>query len=64
MNPRYARVRPDMTIDEAVSYLRKLARQSLGTSPTPTYLTSSRSCSGPSHCASCSPPTVSTASAT
>jgi magnesium transporter len=31
MNPRYARVRPDMTIDEAVSYLRKLARQSLGT---------------------------------
>jgi magnesium transporter len=31
MNPRYARVRPDMTIDEALSYLRKLARQSLGT---------------------------------
>ena len=31
MNPRYARVRPDMTIDEAVSYLRKLARESLGT---------------------------------
>lgn len=31
MNPRYARVRPDMTIDEAVSYLRKLARQNLGT---------------------------------
>lgn len=31
MNPRYARVRPDMTVDEAVSYLRKLARQSLGT---------------------------------
>ncbi len=31
MNPRYARVRPDMTIDEAISYLRKLARQSLGT---------------------------------
>jgi magnesium transporter len=31
MNPRYARVRPDMTIDEAVSYLRKLARQRLGT---------------------------------
>ncbi|HYP89495.1 MAG TPA: magnesium transporter, partial [Polyangiaceae bacterium] len=31
MNPRYARVRPDMTIDEAVSYLRKLARQQLGT---------------------------------
>jgi magnesium transporter len=31
MNPRYARVRPDMTVDEAVSYLRKLARQSLST---------------------------------
>lgn len=31
MNPRYARVRADMTIDEAVSYLRKLARQNLGT---------------------------------
>jgi magnesium transporter len=31
MNPRYARVRPDMTVDEAVSYLRKLARQKLGT---------------------------------
>lgn len=31
MNPRYARVRPDMTVDEALSYLRKLARQNLGT---------------------------------
>src|SRR5882724_6065737 len=31
MNPRFARVRPDMTVDEAVSYLRKLARQKLGT---------------------------------
>ncbi len=31
MNPRYARVRADMTVDEAVSYLRKLSRQSLGT---------------------------------
>jgi magnesium transporter len=27
MNPRYARVRPDMTLDEAVSYLRKQAGQ-------------------------------------
>src|SRR3954468_18162137 len=26
MNPRYARVRPDMTADEAVAYLRKQAR--------------------------------------
>jgi magnesium transporter len=31
MNPRYARVRPDVTVDEALSYLRKLARQNLGT---------------------------------
>jgi len=31
MNPRYARVRADMTVDEAVSYLRKLARQNLST---------------------------------
>lgn len=27
MNPRYARLRPDMTVDEAVSYLRKQAGQ-------------------------------------
>lgn len=26
MNPRFARVRPDMTVDEAVSYLRRQAR--------------------------------------
>lgn len=31
MNPRFARVRADMTIDEAVSYLRRLARQNLST---------------------------------
>lgn len=31
MNPRFARVRADMSIDEAVSYLRKLARQNLST---------------------------------
>ena len=30
MNPRYARVRPDASIDEAVSYLRKQAREVLG----------------------------------
>jgi magnesium transporter len=29
MNPRYARVRPDMTADEAISYLRKQTRQQL-----------------------------------
>ncbi len=29
MNPRYARVRPDVTVDEAVSYLRKQAREVL-----------------------------------
>jgi magnesium transporter len=31
MNPRYARLRPDMTVDEAVSYLRKQARTRLET---------------------------------
>ena len=31
MNPRYARVRPDMSADEAVVYLRKMAREHLGT---------------------------------
>jgi len=31
MNPRYARLRPDMTVDEAVSYLRKQARERLET---------------------------------
>jgi magnesium transporter len=29
MNPRYARVRPDASVDEAVSYLRKQAREVL-----------------------------------
>jgi len=31
MNPRYARLRPSMTVDEAISYLRKEARQHLET---------------------------------
>lgn len=31
MNPRYARLRPEMTVDEALSYLRKQARAQLGT---------------------------------
>jgi magnesium transporter len=31
MNPRYARVRPDMTVDEAISYLREQARAHLET---------------------------------
>jgi magnesium transporter len=31
MNPRFARVRPDMTVDEAVSYLRRQARETLET---------------------------------
>ena len=31
MNPRFARVRPDMTVDEAISYLRKQAREHLET---------------------------------
>lgn len=29
MNPRFARLRPDMTVDEAVTYLRKQTRQSV-----------------------------------
>jgi magnesium transporter len=31
MNPRYARLRPDMTVDEAISYLRRQARAQLAT---------------------------------
>jgi magnesium transporter len=31
MNPRYARMRPDMSVDEAIVYLRKQARERLGT---------------------------------
>lgn len=31
MNPRYARVRPDMTVDEAISYLRKQTRTQVET---------------------------------
>ncbi len=31
MSPRYARVRPEMTVDEAISYLRKQARERLET---------------------------------
>jgi magnesium transporter len=31
MNPRYARLRPDMSVDEAISYLRRQAREHLGT---------------------------------
>jgi magnesium transporter len=31
MNPRYVRLRPDMSMDEAISYLRKQARQHLET---------------------------------
>jgi len=29
MNPRFARVRPDMTVDEAISYLRRQTREKL-----------------------------------
>ncbi|HKC51396.1 MAG TPA: CBS domain-containing protein, partial [Myxococcota bacterium] len=29
MNPRYARLRPDMTVDEAIGYLRRQARTNL-----------------------------------
>ncbi|MBN1655235.1 MAG: magnesium transporter [Deltaproteobacteria bacterium] len=31
MSPRFARIRPDMTVDEAISYLRRQARNSLET---------------------------------
>ncbi len=31
MNPRYARLRPDMTVDEAIAYLRRQARERLET---------------------------------
>lgn len=31
MSPRYARIRPEMTVDEAISYLRKQARTNLET---------------------------------
>jgi len=31
MNPRYARLRPDMTVDEAIGYLRRQARTNLET---------------------------------
>jgi magnesium transporter len=31
MNPRFARVRPDMSVDEAISYLRRQAREQLAT---------------------------------
>ena len=31
MSPRYARVRPDMSVDEGISYLRKQAREHLET---------------------------------
>ncbi len=31
MNPRYVRVRPDMTVDEAISYLRKQSRERVET---------------------------------
>lgn len=31
MDPRYARVRPDMSVDEAIIYLRKLSRERMGT---------------------------------
>jgi magnesium transporter len=31
MSPRFARVRPEMSVDEAISYLRRQARQRLET---------------------------------
>ena len=31
MSPRYARLRPDMSVDEAISYLRRAARERVET---------------------------------
>lgn len=31
MHPRYVRIRPDLSVDEAITYLRKAARDKLGT---------------------------------
>ncbi len=31
MDPRYARIRPDISVDEAITYLRKLSRERMGT---------------------------------
>jgi magnesium transporter len=31
MNPRYARLRPEMSVDEAITYLRRQTREKLGT---------------------------------
>ncbi len=31
MSPRYARLRPDMTVDEAIAYLRREARERVET---------------------------------
>ena len=56
MNPRYARLRPEMTVDEAISYLRRQARdEHRDCSRTCTCSTTSSSCSAWSRSASCSP---------
>ena len=34
MSPRYTRVRPDISVDEAISYVRRQARQSTSIGPT------------------------------
>ena len=57
MSPRFARVRPDMTVDEAISYLRRQARRSRR-STTPTRSTMRSVCSASSASATCSRPTA------
>ena len=54
MNPRFARLRPDMTVDEAISYLRKQMREQPRPSTTPTCSTPSSACWAWSRSASCS----------
>ena len=56
MNPRFARVRPDMTIDEAISYLRR-RRITWEHCITFTFWMDRNSCSGSSASATCFRPT-------
>jgi magnesium transporter len=44
MNPRFARMRPEMSVDEAIAYLRRQTAQSRR-STTPTYSTPTSTCS-------------------
>ena len=54
MNPRFARVRPDMTVDEAIRYMRRQARRTLETIYYVYVLDREQSCSAWSRSATCS----------